>query len=96
MKVGREVTGECMSLCMGMTVLMTHYFGDMEPEETNCYIQKEPQWSNRDTNPPTKLSTQNLSCLQEMQGWGMEQRLREWPTNNWPNLRPIPWASTNP
>ena len=55
MKVGREVTGECMSLCMGMTVLMTHYFGHMEPEETNCYIQKEPQWSNRDTNPPTKL-----------------------------------------
>jgi hypothetical protein len=26
----------------------------------------------------------------------MEQRLREWPTNNWPNLRPIPWASSNP
>ena len=31
-----------------------------------------------------------------MQAWGMEQRLREWPTNNWPNLRPIPWANTNP
>ena len=23
---------------------------------------------------------------------GVEQRLREWPTNNWPNLRSIPWA----
>jgi hypothetical protein len=46
---------------------------------------QEPQWSDRDTNSPTKLSTLNLSCLQEMQGQGMEQRLREWPTNNWPN-----------
>ena len=26
----------------------------------------------------------------------MEQRLREWPTNDWPNLGPIPWASTIP
>jgi hypothetical protein len=27
----------------------------------------------------------------------MKQRLREWPTNNQLNLRPIPWAaSTNP
>ena len=42
MKVGREVTGECMSLCMGMTVLMTHYFGDMEPvarQEPNLAIE---------------------------------------------------------
>jgi hypothetical protein len=29
-------------------------------------------------------------------GTKMEQRLREWPTNDWPNLRPIPWASTSP
>ena len=26
----------------------------------------------------------------------MEEKLREWPTNNWPNLRPIPWASQTP
>jgi hypothetical protein len=45
----------------------------MEPEEANSYIQKEAQWSNRDANPPTKLSTQYFSCLQEMQG----QRLSE-------------------
>jgi hypothetical protein len=24
-----------------------------------------------------------------------EKKLREWPTNYQPNLRPIPWASTN-
>ena len=54
--------------------------------------RQEPQWSDRDTNPLTKLSTQNVSCLQETQVQGMEQRWREWPTNNWPNLRPTPWA----
>jgi hypothetical protein len=26
----------------------------------------------------------------------MEQRLREWPTNNQANLKPIPGANTNP
>jgi hypothetical protein len=45
---------------------------------------QEPWWSNKDTNPPAKLWTQNLSCLQEMQAQGKEQRLREWPTKNWP------------
>jgi hypothetical protein len=29
---------------------------------------RTPQWKDKDTNPLTKLSTQNLSCLQEMQG----------------------------
>jgi hypothetical protein len=31
---------------------------------------QEPQWSDRETNPPIKLLTQYLSCLQEIQGWG--------------------------
>jgi hypothetical protein len=47
---------------------VTNYFGDMEPEKSNSYIQKEPQWSNRDINWPTKHSTPNFSYLQEMQG----------------------------
>jgi hypothetical protein len=34
--------------------------------------RQETQWSYRDTSSPAKLLTQNLSCLQEMQGWGME------------------------
>jgi hypothetical protein len=41
--------------------------------------RQEPQWTDRDTNPPTKLSTQNLSCLQEMQAQGVELRLSKWP-----------------
>jgi hypothetical protein len=28
--------------------------------------RQEPQWSDGDTNPPTKLSTKNSSFLQEM------------------------------
>jgi len=47
--------------------------------------RQEPQKSDRD-NPPMKLSIPNLSCLQGMQAQGMEQRLREWLANNWPNL----------
>lgn len=65
--MGREVA-ECVSLCMGMTISVTYYSADMEPEVANCYIQKEPHWNNKDTKPPTKLSAQVFSCLREMQG----------------------------
>ena len=34
--------------------------------------RQESQWCYRDTNLPTKLSTQNLSCLQERQAQWME------------------------
>jgi hypothetical protein len=33
------------------------------------YMQK-PQWNNKDTKPTTKILSQDLSCLQEMQEWG--------------------------
>ena len=56
--------------------------------------RQETQWSDRDTNSPTKLSTQNLSCLQKRKG--MEQRLGEWPTYSQLSWRPIPRLSTNP
>ena len=58
-------------------------------------LRQKPQWCDRDNNKPPKLLRQNLSCLQLVQAQGMEQRLKERPTNNWSNLRPIPWASTN-
>jgi hypothetical protein len=54
------------------------------------------QWSDKNNNLPIKLSTLNLSFLQEMQAQGIEESLKEWPPNNLPNLRPIPWASTSP
>jgi hypothetical protein len=51
---------------------------------------QELLWSDRDINPLIKFSTTNLSCPEEMQALGMNKRLREQPTNNQPNLRPIP------
>jgi hypothetical protein len=58
--------------------------------------RQEPQWKDRDTNPPQKsfnpiffLSTRNT-------GMRMEQRLMEWATYYLPNLRPIPLTSTSP
>jgi hypothetical protein len=38
-------------------------------------VRQESQCCDRDTNSTTKLSTQNVSCLQEMQSQGTEQRL---------------------
>ena len=74
---------------MGVILLVIHNMGDIEPEEESPVARQELQWSNRDTHPLTKLSIQNLSCLQKMQAWELEQRLREWLTNNQTNLRPI-------
>jgi hypothetical protein len=52
---------------------------EMEPEETPV--------DRRDRNPPTKCSTQNISCLQECVMTKIEQRSREQPNSDWPNLR---------
>jgi hypothetical protein len=60
---------------MRVALAVTQYMGNMEPEEATS--RQKHLWSNRDTNLLTKLSTPNLFCLQEMQAWGMEQRLRE-------------------
>ena len=36
--------------------------------------RQEPQWSNSDINPPTKLLTQNFSCLKKCRnrGWSRD------------------------
>jgi len=79
---------------MGVNLAVIHYIKGMEPEEATSVARQEPQGSER--HQPTHILTQNVFWLQEMQALRMEQRLREWPTNNQPNLRPIPRASTNP
>jgi len=57
-----------------------------KPKRLPPVAGQEPWWSDRDTNnPPTTLSTQNLSCLQEMQTWRIEQRLG----NSQPVIGPI-------
>jgi hypothetical protein len=82
---------------MGVTLAVTHYIGDMEPEVAAFFGSEGgtpmERWEHQ---PVHKIFHPNLSCLQEMHGLEMEQRLRKWPTNNRPNLRPIPQASTYP
>lgn len=53
----------------------------------------DSQWSAKDTNPPTKHSTPNFSCLKVMQGqrWNRDGWKRQ--INNQPYARSIPWAS---
>jgi hypothetical protein len=45
---------------MGVTSAVTFNIGDIEPEEATSCNLAGTQWVNRDTNPPTKLSTQKL------------------------------------
>ena len=95
MNMGKEVAGFCMSLCMGETLAVTQYFGDMQSEEVTPVSRNTPsgaigfQPTYKTFNPKFILSASNA-------GTGMEQRLREWSINKQPNLRPIPWASINP
>jgi hypothetical protein len=43
--------------------------------------------------PQPTHKTFNLKCVRSTRDTGtkMEQGLREWLTNDWPNLRPTPW-----
>lgn len=69
---------------------VTQSTGDMEPEEVTSWSQAGIPMEQQGHQPTHK--TFNPKFIQ-----GMKQRLREWPTNNQLNLRPIPWAeSTNP
>jgi hypothetical protein len=81
---------------MRVTLAVTHYIRDVEPKEASSCIwvgtpveQKRHQLTNRTFNPKFILCTRN-------EAQGMEQRLREWPTNNQLNLKPILCASTTP
>ena len=55
---------------MKVTLAVIHSTGVTEPEEVPSVARQEPQWSDKDTNPPTKLSAQNSLCLHEIQGQG--------------------------
>ena len=71
MNMSREMVGECKSHGMGVTLSVTHFFGDMESEEANCYIQKEHQWSNRDTISPTTFQPKIFPVYKQCKdnGW---------------------------
>ena len=67
----------------------------LEPEETTPCSQTGPpveRWGHQPTNkffnPKLLLSKRNTETK-------MEQRLKEWPTSDGPNLGSIPWVGTN-
>ena len=62
------------------TLAVSHKIGVWNLERPSPVARQEPQWSNRDTNPPSKGSTLK-SRLQEMQAKEVEQRLRECPNS---------------
>jgi hypothetical protein len=41
---------------------------DIDPEVATSYSQHNSQWKYKETNPPTKPSTQNVSCIKDIQG----------------------------
>lgn len=58
------------------------HIGDIKPGKAASCSWEGTQYSDKDTNLPTNLLTQNVFCLQEMQGLEMELRLREGTNNN--------------
>ena len=44
---------------------------------------------------PPHIKPLNPKFIPPKRNAGMEQRLKERATNNWPNSKPIPWTSTN-
>jgi hypothetical protein len=75
-------------IIIGVILAVTRHIGGMEPKEATTCSSQEPQWNNRDTNTLTKLSTHNLSCLQEMQA-------REW-RRGWGNGQPVTSPTWDP
>jgi hypothetical protein len=53
--------------------------GDMDPGVATSVARQDFQWKDKDSNPPTKPSTQNVSCLQEVQEQKIEQSLSSQP-----------------
>ena len=77
---------------MGVMLADTPSSWEIEPEEVTYCSQAEPPVKQYEYNPTHKtfdpifiLSIKNAGL--RAAEWS---RLREWPTNNWPNLRPIP------
>jgi hypothetical protein len=53
-------------------------------------------WSDKDSNPLKKTFNPIYVLFIRCAGTKIEKRLRECPTNDYPKLRSIPWARTNP
>ena len=66
---------------------------EMDLKRPPPVVRQGPQWVYQ---PTFKNFDPELSLSERNTGTKMEQRLKEWWTRDWPNLRSIPWAGTKP
>jgi hypothetical protein len=55
--------------------------------------KQDAQWRDKESRPTHRTFIPNFVLSKRNAGTKMEQRLKEWPTDNHHNLRAIPWAS---
>ena len=67
---------------------MTLAIGDMEPEPGISY--KVPSVEELEHQPSHKIFSLQFFLPTRCAGVKMEQKVREWPINDWSNLRPMP------
>jgi hypothetical protein len=63
---------------------------DIEPEETTSGSQAQSPMEGLGYQPIHKTFVTKFVLFKRNAGTKMEQRLKEWPNNNWFNLKPIP------
>jgi hypothetical protein len=81
---------------MPMTSAEISNSGDLEPEETTSSRHTGPPVEGWRHQPTYKIFDPKLLLFKGNIRTKMEQRLKKWPTNDWPNLGSMPWVSTNP
>jgi hypothetical protein len=81
---------------MRVTLAEISNSGEMEPEETTSRSYTWPPLEGWGHQPTFKFCEPELFLSKRNAGTKMEHRLKEWPTNDWPNMGSIPWAGTKP
>jgi hypothetical protein len=66
----------------------------MEPELVISYSQASLPMEGARHQPIHKTFNPKFVLTTRCPGIKMEQKLREWPINDWSNLRPTPWERT--
>jgi hypothetical protein len=69
---------------------------DMQPEEATTFSQAGSPVEGYGHQPIHKTLDPTFVLSKRSAGTNMEQRLKKWPNNNRPNLKPTQWANTNP
>jgi hypothetical protein len=58
-------------------------------------VKQDSQWRDKESNLPKIFDLKGL-LLNICRETKMEHRWKKWTTNDWLNLRPIPWSRMNP